>query len=78
MSDAIKDAQEAIIRAIADLRAANLPVPISLHRAAHALSYAMAERQGRWARNTAGAAFGAPFFIAEPLVRRLVELGLKK
>jgi hypothetical protein len=39
MNDAIKDAQEAIIRAIADLRAANLPVPTSLHRAAHALAY---------------------------------------
>jgi len=49
MSDAIKDAREAVIRAIADLRAANLPVPISLHKAAHALSYAMAERRGRTA-----------------------------
>jgi hypothetical protein len=45
MSDAIKDAQEAVIRAIAELRAAKVPIPISLHRAAHALSYAMAEEE---------------------------------
>jgi hypothetical protein len=42
--DEIKDAQEAIRQAIADLKAANITVPVSLHRAAHALSYAVAER----------------------------------
>jgi len=36
----LRDAQAAIVQAIADLRAANIPVPMSLHRAAHALSYA--------------------------------------
>jgi hypothetical protein len=40
--DEIKDAQEAVIRAIAELRAANVAVPQSLHKAAHALSYAVA------------------------------------
>jgi hypothetical protein len=42
--DPIRDAQAAIARAIADLKAANIAVPMSLHRAAHALSYAVASR----------------------------------
>jgi hypothetical protein len=45
--DPLRDAHEAIVRAIADLRALGITVPISLHRAAHALSYAIAERGGR-------------------------------
>lgn len=40
--DCIADARAAIKQAIADLRAANIAVPMSLHRAAHALSYAVA------------------------------------
>jgi hypothetical protein len=40
--DPLRDAQAAIVQAIADLRAANVAVPTSLHRAAHALSYAVA------------------------------------
>lgn len=44
-TDAIKDAQNAVARAIAELKAANVAVPVTLHRAAHALSYAMASRQ---------------------------------
>jgi len=43
-TDPIKDAREAVIRAIAELTAANVSIPVSLHRAAHALSYAMASR----------------------------------
>jgi hypothetical protein len=39
MDDAIRDAQ----KAIAELRAAGLPVPLALHRAAHALAYASEE-----------------------------------
>jgi hypothetical protein len=38
---ALRDAHEAIQRAIAELRAAGIAVPISLHRACHALSYAI-------------------------------------
>lgn len=40
--DPIAAARAAIVQCIADLRAANIPVPSSLHRAAHALSYAVA------------------------------------
>jgi hypothetical protein len=49
MTDPIQDAREAVIRAIAELKAAKVPIPIDLHKAAHALSYAMASRQGRTA-----------------------------
>ena len=42
--DPIRDAHAAIARAIADLKAINVAVPISLHRAAHALHYAIAAR----------------------------------
>jgi hypothetical protein len=38
--DALTDAHAAIRQAIAELRAAGIAVPISLHRACHALSYA--------------------------------------
>jgi hypothetical protein len=38
--DPIADARAAIIQAIADLKALNIAVPISLHLAVHALSYA--------------------------------------
>ena len=38
--DPIRDARAAVVPAIADLRAANIAVPTSLHRAAHALAYA--------------------------------------
>ena len=41
MSAEVKDAQDAIRQAIAELKAKGIPVPLSLHRAAHALSYAM-------------------------------------
>ena len=37
--DPIKDAREHIAQAIAELKAANVTVPMSLHKAAHALSY---------------------------------------
>lgn len=40
--DPIAAARAAIVQCIADLKAANIPVPSSLHRAAHALSYAVA------------------------------------
>lgn len=43
--DPHRDAREAIIRAIAELKAAGIPVPISLHKAVHALSYALADRR---------------------------------
>lgn len=42
--DPLKDAHTAIIAAIAELRAIGVPVPIALHRAAHALAYAIAQR----------------------------------
>ena len=42
--DPVRDAREAVAGAIADLKAANVAVPVALHRAAHALSYAMASR----------------------------------
>jgi hypothetical protein len=41
----IEDAYKAIKQAIADLKAANITVPMSLHRAAHALSYAVDRRK---------------------------------
>ena len=37
--DPIADAREHIAAAIAELKAANVTVPMSLHKAAHALSY---------------------------------------
>jgi hypothetical protein len=40
--DPIEDAREHIAQAIAELKAANVTVPLALHRAAHALSYAAA------------------------------------
>jgi hypothetical protein len=40
-TDALRDAHTQIVRAIAELRAAGIAVPISLHRACHALSYAI-------------------------------------
>jgi hypothetical protein len=40
--NALRDARASIVQCIADLRAANIAVPASLHRAAHALSYAVA------------------------------------
>jgi hypothetical protein len=43
-TDPIKDAQEAVVRAIAELKANGVVVPVALHRAAHALSYAMGSR----------------------------------
>jgi hypothetical protein len=42
--DCIADARAAIKQAMADLKAAGIAVPTSLHKAAHALSYAVAER----------------------------------
>ncbi len=42
--DPLKDAHTAIIAAVAELRAIGVPVPIALHRAAHALAYAIAQR----------------------------------
>jgi hypothetical protein len=38
----LEDAFKAVKQAIADLKAMNIPVPIALHQAAHALSYAVA------------------------------------
>lgn len=40
----LRDAHAAIVQAIADLRAAGIEVPMSLHLAAHALSHATASR----------------------------------
>jgi len=42
--DPLKDAQTAIQWAIAELKAAGIAVPMSLHKAAHVLSYAIAGR----------------------------------
>lgn len=44
--DALRDAHAAIKQAIADLRALGIAVPISLHQAAHALSYAITDTGG--------------------------------
>jgi hypothetical protein len=41
---ALADAHAAILQAISDLRAMGVTPPISLHRAAHALSYTTASR----------------------------------
>jgi len=35
---------EAVALAITELKAANVTIPVTLHRTAHALSYAMASR----------------------------------
>jgi hypothetical protein len=45
--DPIRDARAAVVQAIADLKAANVPVPMAPHRAAHALSYAVASDQDK-------------------------------
>jgi hypothetical protein len=42
--DPLRDAYAAIVQAIAELKALGIAVPISLHMAVHALSYARAER----------------------------------
>jgi hypothetical protein len=41
--DPHRDAREAIIRAIAELKAAGIPVPIALYLAVHALTYALGD-----------------------------------
>ena len=41
--DPIRDAHAAIVQAIVDLKAIGVPVPIALHRAAHALAWALRE-----------------------------------
>jgi hypothetical protein len=41
MANEIRDAQVAIVRAIAELKAANVEIPQSLYLAAHALTYAL-------------------------------------
>jgi hypothetical protein len=41
--DAIKEAHLSLIQAIAELKAANVPVPLALHKAAHALSHALSD-----------------------------------
>jgi uncharacterized linocin/CFP29 family protein len=43
--DPIREAHAAIVKAIADLRAAGIEVPMALHRAAHALAHALRERE---------------------------------
>jgi hypothetical protein len=43
-NDPIREAHAAIVRAIAELRALNVAVPMALHLAAHSLSYAEAPR----------------------------------
>jgi hypothetical protein len=40
----IREAHAAIVRAIAELRALGVAVPIALHQAAHALAWAQRER----------------------------------
>jgi hypothetical protein len=42
--DPLADAHAALLRAIAELRALGVAVPISLHQAVHALTYARARR----------------------------------
>jgi hypothetical protein len=42
--DPLADAHAALLRAIAELRAIGVAVPISLHQAVHALTYARAKR----------------------------------
>ena len=42
--DPLADAHAALLRAIAELRAIGVAVPISLHQAVHALTYARARR----------------------------------
>ena len=39
----IREAHAAVVRTIAELKALRIEVPISLYRAVHALSYALAE-----------------------------------
>jgi hypothetical protein len=41
--DPIRDAHAAIVQAIADLKAIGVPVPMALHRACHALAWALRE-----------------------------------
>jgi hypothetical protein len=41
----LEDVHKAVKQAIADLKSLNIPVPISLHKAAHALAYAVVERR---------------------------------
>jgi|HubBroStandDraft_3_1064219.scaffolds.fasta_scaffold294931_2 hypothetical protein len=41
--DPLADAHAALLRAIAELRVAGIAVPISLHQAVHALTYARAK-----------------------------------
>ncbi len=43
--DPLRDAHIGIGKAIAELRAIGVAVPVSLHRAMHALTYARAERR---------------------------------
>jgi len=40
-NDALRDAHTAIVQAIADLKAIGVPVPIALHKACHALAWAL-------------------------------------
>lgn len=42
--DALKEAHAAIVRAIAELRASKVEVPMALHLAAHSLAYAIRDR----------------------------------
>jgi hypothetical protein len=42
--ETIEDAARAVKQAIADLKAANIPIPAALYRAAHALHYATDRR----------------------------------
>jgi hypothetical protein len=42
--DPLADAHAALLRAISELRALGVAVPISLHQAVHALTYARAKR----------------------------------
>jgi hypothetical protein len=41
----VVDAHRSILESIATLKAAGIAVPISLHKAAHALSYAVNDRK---------------------------------
>jgi hypothetical protein len=44
VDDPLADVNAALLRAIAELRAAGITVPIALHQAMHALTYARAKR----------------------------------
>jgi hypothetical protein len=47
MKDAVREAREAILAVIAELKLAGVPVPIGLHRAAEALYHVLEDKPCR-------------------------------